>query len=129
MAPPSLRNAPAVQTSRLANIFAELALGSPVASLRQAACNVIQGLWRYLLLHGKRKQGAAIMLVQTLLAWLPHLAAYGAAAAEASRLMAAILEGPSSPQEHLKPKPSAPEALEEQGSKKAKSGALSRSRR
>ena len=110
----------ATQSSRLAQVFVKLALGSPVSLLRKAACGVIRGLWRFLLLHGKRKQHAAVLLVQTLLGWLPHFAAYGRAAVEAAQLVTALLEGGS--HEELKPRPALTEPTEEQGSKKGKTG-------
>ncbi len=118
--PQAQADASDLQTSRLAHIFAKLSLGTPSAALRRAACNVIQGLWWFFLLHGKRKQSAAVLLIQTLLGWLPYLAAYGTAATEAGQLMTSLLEGPA--HEQLRSKAPPAESAEDQASKKAKNG-------
>ena len=125
---PALSQAPAAvtaQASCLAHIVADLALGSHAAAVRKAACNVVLGLWRYLLMHGKRKQAAAVLLVQTLLGCLPQLAAYGKAALEVSQLITSLLEGPSHPHEAGRPKAAAAEAAEDQP-KGSKTGMLCR---
>lgn len=115
---PGSREPAALQASCLAHIFAKQALGSPDAALRKAACSVVQGLWRYLVLHGRRKLSAAVALLQTLLEWLPHFAAYGKASSEAFQLVSALLEGG----DQFKPKAASTESSEEPATKKGKTG-------
>ncbi|KAK9863771.1 hypothetical protein WJX84_004776 [Apatococcus fuscideae] len=114
----ALRDPAALQASRLAHIFAKQALGSPAAALRRAACSVVQGLWRYLVLHGRRKLSAAVALLQTLLEWLPHFAAHGKASLEAFQLVSSLLEGG----DQFKPKAAPSESSEESGARKGKAG-------
>ncbi|KAK9812313.1 hypothetical protein WJX73_001476 [Symbiochloris irregularis] len=86
-----------IGASVMSHVVGRLALGSPSDKVRAEACKALEALCKFLPGEGSSNGGALPsrgMLLQHLLAWLPHMAPYGLAAGEMFGLLTTLVQLP-----------------------------------